>query len=107
MNRNEDTRNPKNPPQSLMHPEFRNLALWSFVGSLAIFFVLVGVAFLFWTVAHPRPAAREGMENVVGPSGYYSTEGGHNPDRYFRARDTQGELKFRGLTTPPRAARDR
>jgi hypothetical protein len=107
MNRSEDTRNPKNPPQSLMHPEFRNLALWSFVGSLVVFFVLVGIAFLFWTVAHPRPAAREGMKNVVGPSGYYSTEGGHNPDQNFRARDTQGELEYRGRLTPPSEVRGR
>ena len=107
MDRYESTRNPKNPPQALMHPEFRNMALWSFVGSLVIFFVLVGVALMFWTVAHPRPAARDAMKNVVGPSGYYSTEGGHDPLAYRRPASTQDELKFRGMLTPPSEVRGR
>ena len=63
------------------------------------------VALLFWTVAHPRPAEREGMEGVVGTSGYYSTEGGHDPVR--RPGSTRDELKFRGALTPPTEARSR
>ena len=105
MDRYDDTHDPKNPPQSVMQPKVRSAALFSFVGSLVVFFVLVGAALLFWTVAHPRPAAREGMENVVGTSGYYSTEGGHNPVR--RPGNTRDELKFRGKLTPPSEARSR
>lgn len=104
MNR-DDTNNPKNPPQSLMHPQARNAVLWAFVGSIAVFFSLVAGAFAFWTVAHPRPAARQGMERVVGASGYYSTEGGHDPAR--PPRSTSEELKFRGALTPPSEVRGR
>jgi hypothetical protein len=107
MNRYEDPNNPKNPPQSLMRPKVRNAALWALVGSLVGFFTLVGVVLLFWTVAHPRPAAREGMERVVGPSGYYSTEGGHDPLEYRRPANTRDELKFRGTLTPPSEVRGR
>lgn len=105
MDRYDDTHDPQNPPNSVAHPNARNAALVSFVGSLVVFFVLVGVALLFWTVAHPRPAAREGMEKVVGTSGYYSTEGGHDPIR--RPGSTRDELTFRGKLTPPTEARTR
>lgn len=105
MDRYDDTHDPKNPPQAVTQPRARNAALVSFVGSLVVFFALVGVALLFWTVAHPRPAAREGMENVVGTSGYYSTEGGHDPVR--RPGSTRDELKFRGKLTPPNGAPSR
>jgi len=104
MNRYEDTNNPTNPPHAVLRPEARTAALLGFVGSLVVFFVLVGVALIFWTVAHPQPNAREGMEDVVGTSGYYSTEGGHNPDRNFRGGNTRDELKFRGELTPPNGA---
>ena len=105
MDRYDDTHDPKNPPNSVLNATTRSAVLASFVGSLVVFFVFVGVALLFWTVAHPRPAAREGMEGVVGTSGSYSTEGGHDPVR--RPSSTRDELKFRGALTPPTEARSR
>lgn len=105
MNRYEDTNDPKNPPNSVMRPKARSMALWGFVGSLVAFFALVGVALLFWTVSHPRPSAEEERERIVGTSGYYSTEGGHDPVR--RPHSTRDELKFRGELTPPSAAQGR
>ena len=105
MDRYRDSYDPKNPPQSVTHPRARNAALLGFVGSLIVFFVLVGVALVFWTVAHPRPAARDAQERVVGTSGYYSTEGGHDPVR--RPGNTRDELKFRGDLTPPSEVRGR
>jgi|ERR1041384_5241374 hypothetical protein len=106
MNR-EDTNNPKNPPRSVTSEAAKNAALLGFVGSLVVFFVLVGVALVFWSVAHPRPAAREGMKNVVGPSGYYSTEGGHDPLANRQPYNTQDELKYKGRLTPPSEVRGR
>jgi hypothetical protein len=103
MDRYEDTYDPKNPPNSLLGKNVRSAALWAFVGSLVVFFVLVGVVMLFWGVAHPRPSLQEQRERVV-TSGYY-TEGGHDPDR--RPRSTSDELKYRGVPTPPSAARGR
>jgi hypothetical protein len=105
MHRYEDTDDPNNPPQAVLHLKARSAALTGFLGSLIVFFVLVAAALVFWTVAHPRPAGREGMERVVGTSGYYSTEGGHDPVR--RPGSTRDELKFRGQLTPPNEARGR
>src|SRR5262249_52909390 len=99
MNRYEGTRDLKNPPNSVLGPRARSAALPWFLGSLVVFFRLVGVALVFWSAANPRPSAREERENVVGASGYYSTEGGHDPIR--RLRSTRAELKFRGELTPP------
>ena len=104
MNRYEGTNSPKNPPQAVLHPAARNATLLAFVGTLVVFFVLVGVALVFWTVAHPRPAAREGMKRVVGPSGYYSTEGGHDPLENRRPSTTRDELKYKGELTRPSEA---
>ncbi len=73
-----------------------------FLGSLIVVFVLIGVGLLFWTAAHPRPSSREEAERAIGTSGYYSTEGGHDPVR--RPGNTRDELKFRGLLTPPSEA---
>jgi len=99
MNRYEETRNPKNPPNSVLAPHARSAALRWFVGSLVVFFLLIGVALVFWSAANPRPSAQGQRENVVGASGYYSTEGGHDPAR--QPRSTRDELKFRGDLTPP------
>jgi hypothetical protein len=98
MNR-EDTRNPKYPPNSVLAPHARSAALRWFIGSLVVFFLLIGVALVFWSAANPRPSARQQSQDVVGGSGYYSTEGGHDPIR--RPRSTSDELKFRGELTPP------
>ena len=105
MDRYEDTNDPKNPPNSVTRPRVRRAALWAFVGSLVVFFVLVGVALLFWNASHPRPSAEEERERIVRSSGFYSTEGGHNPDR--RPRSTSDELKYRGALTPPNGVRGR
>ena len=105
MNRYDDTKNPKNPPQSVLRPQARSAALLGLIGSVVVFFALIGLALIFWTVAHPRPAAREGMDRGQGTSGYYWTEGGHDPDR--PPRSTRDELKFRGALTPPSEVRRR
>jgi hypothetical protein len=102
MTRYDDTHDPPNPPNSGFTPKARSAALRWFVGSLVMFFLLVGVALVFWNAANPRPSVEEQRENVVGTSGYYSTEGGHDPAR--RARSTHAELKFRGDLTPPTEA---
>ena len=96
MNRYEDTRNPKNPPNSVLGPDARSAALRWFIGSLVVFFLLIGVALVFWSAANPRPSARQERES------YYSTEGGHDPIR--RPRSTSDELKYRGELTPPSGA---
>jgi len=105
VNRYDDTNNPKNPPQSVLHPQVRSGGLLGLLASVVVFFARIGLALIFWTVAHPRPAAREGMERGVGRSGYYWTEGGRDPAR--PPRSTRDELKFRGALTPPSEVRSR
>jgi hypothetical protein len=105
MDRYKDTYDPKNPPNSLLRPRAHSTVLWAFVGSVVGFLVLVAVAWVFWTVAHPRPSVLIERERAVGPSGAYFTEGGHNPDR--RPRSTRDELKYRGALTPPSEVRGR
>jgi hypothetical protein len=103
MTRYDDTHDPRNPPNSVLAPQARSAALRWFVGSLVVFFLLVGVALVFWNAANPRPSVEEERETVVGTSGsYYSSEGGHDPIR--RLRSTRDELKFRGELTPPTEA---
>src|SRR5215510_7435248 len=41
---------PKNPPNSVLAPRARSAALRWFVGSLLVFFLLIGVALVFWNV---------------------------------------------------------
>ena len=99
MNHYDPTRDPKHSPNNVLAPRGRSAALRWFVGSLVAFFLLIGVALVFWNAANPRPSVEEEGEAVVGTSGYYSTEGGHDPIR--RPRSTRDELKFRGELTPP------
>ena len=105
MNHYDPTRDPKHGPNSVLAPRARSAALRWFVGSLVVFFLLIGVALVFWNAATPRPSVEEEREGVVGTSGYYSTEGGHDPIR--RPRSTRDELKFRGELTPPNGAPQR
>ena len=107
MNHYDPTRDPKHGPNSVLAPRARSAALRWFVGSLVVFFLLIGVALVFWNAANPQPSLQGEREKVVGTSGYYyySTEGGHDPIR--RPRSTRDELKFRGELTPPNGAPQR
>ena len=105
MDRYEVTYAPKNPPKSLLGPQPRSFTLWALIGSLVVFVALVGVVMLFWNVSHPNPSARDERERARNESGYYSTEGGHNPAG--RPRSTSNELNYRGPLTPPTEVRGR
>lgn len=105
MDRYQDTNNPKNPPQAVTNAHAQSAVLWGFVGSLVVFFVLVGVALVFWTVAHPRPHSQEGLERITGAA--TQTDGGHDPLEHSRPRTTQQELRYKGKLTPPTEVRDR
>lgn len=94
----DETYDIENPPQSLMHPRAHSFALPWFIGALASIIVLAGVVYLFWAAAHPR-SARLNEDRAIGTSGFYSSEGGHDPVRPLG--NTKNELKFRGDTTQP------
>lgn len=103
MDRYKDTYDPKNPPNSLVRPRAHSTVLWAFIGSVVGFLVLVAVAWVFWTVAHPQPSVLIQRERAGG--GTYFTEGGHDPNR--RPSNTSDELKSRGILTPPPEVRGR
>jgi hypothetical protein len=92
MNRYDESRDRKHPPNRLLAPPARSVALRWFIGSLLMFFLLIGVALVFWSAANPRPSVLEQRD-------VYSTEGGHDPIR--QPGSTRDELKFRGELTPP------
>jgi hypothetical protein len=106
MSRYEETRDRKTPPNSVLAPHARSAALALFIGALVGFFLLIGVVLVFWSAANPQSWVQEERANVVGASGSYSTEGGHDPMR--RPKSTRDELKFRGSDlTQPGAAQHR
>ena len=105
MDRYEVTYAPKKPPKRMLVPETRSAALWTLIASLVAFFTLIGVVLLFWNVSHPGPSAQDERARARAESGYYSTEGGHNPAG--RPGSTRDELRFRGALTPPSEARGR
>jgi hypothetical protein len=89
-----------NDPNSIGRLRVHSEVLPWLVGAFAAVVVLVAVGLMFWTVAHPRSTlGANNNEEIVGPSGYYSTEGGHDPVQPFGS--TRNELKFRGDTTQP------
>ena len=91
--RYEDTTDPKNPPNSIVHPHaVGSTALYWNLGAIVVILVLVGVGAIFWLAAHPQADSTE--DRVIGTSSYH-TEGGHDPDP--RIRTTRDELKFRGF----------
>lgn len=93
--RYEETNDPKNPPNSVLHPRVRSAFLRFILGSLIAVFVLVGIVLTFWMAAHPRPSSQIDVpDRVIGTSGF-PNDGGHDP--VPRPKDTRDELKFRGF----------
>ena len=92
--RYEDTRNPKNPPNSVLRSQVRSAALYWYLGSVVAMFVLVGVGLILWMTAHPTPKADAAEKQTVGTSGY-RLDGGHNP--HPQPKSTRDELKYRGF----------
>jgi hypothetical protein len=92
----EETRDARNPPNSVLHPEVRRRARWSFLIPILILAIIAGLSWLYWhgQPAHDREAQRtEDQNTLVGTSGK-ETPGGHNALPSFGS--TQDEIKFRG-----------
>lgn len=105
----EETTAPANPPNSVLRPVVRRTAVWTYLGLLVVFFLIVGAAFLFRTVAGPRVDSDERTDaSAVGTSGDRQsndgTPGGFDPAP--RSNSTAGEIEYRGgtLSQPARAA---
>jgi hypothetical protein len=99
--RYEETRDPRNPPNSVANRNVRRTALRVYLGPLIALFIVAGLALIYWANRGPvRSAPRDGVgttgNDVVGERGNASdTPGGFNPDP--RPGSTEDELKFRGV----------
>jgi hypothetical protein len=94
-----ETRDPKNPPNSVVQPEVGRATRWGFLLPLVVLTVVAGLLWVFWLGQPPRVRSAEETgpgAAVAGTSGE-RTPGGNNPDpKYDR---TEKELKFRGVGT--------
>jgi hypothetical protein len=100
--RYEETRDPRNPPNSVVNREVRRTALRVYLGPIIALFFVVGLGLIYW--ANRSPIVREDpalvgtsgdQQDVVGERGNDSdTPGGFNPNP--RPDNTRDELKFRG-----------
>jgi hypothetical protein len=96
--RYEETHDPKNPPNSVLHPEVRRTARWSFLLPVIVLAIVAALLWVYWSgqPGRPREAQRTNDQNtLVGTSGE-RTPGGKNTDPNFGS--TQDEIKYRGAT---------
>lgn len=91
-----DLRSPRNPENSVLHPEVRSKAVRTYLLPLVGFFVVVGLALAYWAT---RPVVsdyedEEDQTRVAGTTGERSPghdqPGGHNPD--LKPTDTEDEI---------------
>ena len=98
--RYEDTTDPRNPPNSVANRDVRRTALRSYLGPLVVFFIVAGLALIYW--ANRSPVVNEDPaeigtsgQDVVGERGNDSdTPGGFQPDP--RPDSTRDEIERRG-----------
>jgi len=82
------------PPNSVLRPKVRSAALYWYLGSVVMMFVLLGVALIFWISAHPTPTTDAAQQQRVGTSGY-RLDGGQKPEP--QPKSTRDELRYRGF----------
>ena len=86
----EETTDPKNPPASVVNQGVGSAALLSYLGPLLVFFVVVGLALIYWANRAPvRPDPED--QQQIGTSGF---------DPAPRPDSTADELKYRGGDSP-------
>jgi hypothetical protein len=101
--RDPDPDAPQNPPNSVANRDVRKTALRTYLGPLVVFFVVVGLALLYWAT-RPAPvdeaalgAEDDAAEVAQGTSGEgirsSDTPGGHNPQP--TPRSTEQEIDNR------------
>jgi len=95
--RDNDTTNPKNPPQAVLSKSARRAAVWSYFVPVVALFAVIGVALLYWSTRTPYSEADGTDRPEIGTVG--REDGGFNPQpRPDNARD---EIKFRGGDLAP------
>lgn len=94
----DETRDPKNPPNSVLNPQVRRTTTRSFLWPLIVLTVVAGLLWVFWLRQPPsvRSAEETGIRTTATGTSDERTPGGINTDP-DHAR-TEDELKFRGVT---------
>jgi hypothetical protein len=92
-----ETRDPRNPPNSVLQPAARKATTRSFLWPLIVLTVVAGLLWIFWAGQPPR--ARDANDSgvpttVTGTSGEDAGKGGTNPDP--TPDSTKDEIEFRG-----------
>jgi len=95
--RDEDTRRPENPPNSVTSKGARRSAVWSYFFPLVVLCVAMGALMLYWSnrPAHSDAPGTERPE--IGTVG--RTDGGFNPEA--RPTSTDNEVQSRGGDLKP------
>jgi hypothetical protein len=96
--RSDELTDPNNPPRSVLKPEARRAAVWSYLGPVIALFVIVGVALIYWANRGPSPRDARTDDAAIGTVGRDSP-GGFNPQPTFNS--TEEEVRFRGDAPGP------
>lgn len=99
----DETTSHTNPPNAVVNRSARRTALFTYLGLVVAFFVVVGAALLFWAGTGAGPIDDPGREDAdaIGTSGgrlQRDTPGGFDPAPDHD--DTAAELEFRGAGEP-------
>ena len=95
--RDEDTTDPKNPPNSVLTKEARRAAVWSYFAPIVVLFVVIGVALLYWSNRPAHSDTKQPGRSEVGTVG--SEQGGFEP--HPAPDNARDEVKFRGGDLSP------
>ena len=102
----DETTDPQNPPNSVVNPEVRSFAFWSYVGPLLALFAVIAIALLYWMA---RPSGTDGdgrnYNPAVGTSGSSQTDRGRDAkhgggDPAPRPDNARDEIDERGGNKP-------
>ena len=106
VRRYDETEQPRNPPNSVVQPAARRTAVRTFVGGIALFFVIAAAAFFVWSTTDRQTTAGDATytdPSAIGTSGERmpreGSPGGFDPAG--QRDDTQDEIEFRGGGEPP------
>ena len=103
--RYEETRDPKNPPNSVANDAVRSLALKAYLGPLVALFIVIGLGLIYWANRGPvrdddgavgtTGERAERSLDAVGERGDGDSPGGKEPTP--RPESTRDELESRGV----------
>jgi len=102
--RYDETVDPENPPNAILHPDVRRTAVRTYLGIIVATFVLVAAGLVYWTIRDEgvapdeEPAIGTAGEGELVPRG--ETPGGFEARPEFDS--TRDELEYRGAGEPPR-----